>query len=65
MSHEKTILSVLLKNRKVITKKTNRKVVSSILLLLGYRSVPRSDSRKIDSTVKDALTILTMSTANR
>ena len=65
LTHEKEVFPVLLKNRKVITKKKNRKVVRKILLFLGYRSVPRSDSRKIENTVKDALTILTMSTANR
>lgn len=65
LSQEKVIFSVLLKNRKVIAKQIKRKVVSRILLFLGYRSVPRSDSRKIASTVKDAQTILAMSTTNR
>ena len=64
-THEKDIFSVLSKNRKVIAKRVNRQVVSNMLLFLGYRSVPRSDSRKIDSTVKDALIILAISTTNR
>ena len=64
-THENDNFSVLSKNRKVIAKRMNRQVVSRMLLFLGYRSVPRSDSRKIDSTVKDALMILARSIAKR
>ena len=65
MTHEKGIFSVLPKNLNVIAKRMNRQVVSKILIFLGYRIVPRSDSRKIDSTVKDALIILAISIAKR
>ena len=65
LTHEKGNFSVLSKNRKVIAKRKNRKEVSMILLFLLYSSVPRSDSRKIENTVRDALIILTISTANR
>ncbi len=65
LNHENLTAGFLLKNRNVIANITNRNAVSNMLPFLLYFKVPRSESRHIDSTEKDALIILALSMANR